>query len=895
MGKIYASANPEMSEREKRNMEKLRKLASQGMVLLKNDGTLPVTQEHKKLALYGVGARKTVKGGTGSGDVNSRYVIHVEQGLENAGFQITTKSWLDAYDRLEKEAYEEWGRKGAEDIRNGVSPLIYLMEKSFRTPAPQPISEKDAQLSDTDTAVYVISRNSGEGADRHNLPGDYQLSEEEKENLLFLTAHYAKVIAVLNTGGVMDTRFLRNTKGIGAILLMSQAGNISGDAAADVIAGKVNPSGKLSDTWAEKYEDYPFSGEFSHNDGNVDDAYYKEGIYVGYRYFDTFHITPAYCFGYGLSYTDFSVETEGICLDGDNVIVPVKVTNTGSCEGKEVVQVYCSAPGAVEDMTGGRMAALLEKPYQELAAFEKTRLLKPGEEQSMNIRIPVRTLSSYSESSASWILEEGFWYFRVGNSSRNTKIAGAMNVPETIVTEKDKNLFAPDCELEELSRKGRTPYSYAEEETQMREARKNAVILTVEAVGLKEISYREGYKIIPPAGDGKKVTVQDVREGRNSLEQLIASLTVEEMAELCVGKVKKGLSAIGNACTTVPGAAGDTTDSMKDSYGIHSMILADGPAGLRLTSKFEVDEEGNIGGDGGFDSLGVMQEALDSMKPETRLGEKRKTYYQYCTAIPIATLLAQSWDMELLEECGSIVGEEMEEFGVTLWLAPGMNIHRNPLCGRNFEYYSEDPLLSGMCAAADTRGVQSHPGVGTTIKHFAANNQEDNRSFENNHVSERALREIYLKGFEICIKTARPMSVMTSYNLLNGIHTANRYDLLVSAARDEWGFDGIIMTDWGTTGSMSLFNTRPKYPSSSAALCIQAGNDLIMPGSKEDIEEIVKAVKEGGVDVEGLENGFLSPGALQFCAGNILRLCMQTSCYEGAKPYTPVIFEAIVS
>lgn len=210
----------------------------------------------------------------------------------------------------------------------------------------------------------------------------------------------------------------------------------------------------------------------------------------------------------------------------------------------------------------------------------------------------------------------------------------------------------------------------------------------------------------------------------------------------------------------------------------------------------------------------------------------------------------------------------------------------NPLCGRNFEYYSEDPLLSGMCAAADTKGVQSHPGVGAIIKHFATNNQEDNRSFENNHVGERALREIYLKGFEICIKKARPMSIMTSYNLLNGAHTANRYDLFTSAARDEWGFDGIVMTDWGTTGSMSLFNTQPKYPSSSAAMCIQAGNDLIMPGSTEDIEEIVKAVKADDICVEGLKDGSLGLADLQFCAGNILRLCMRSSCYEGAKPYT---------
>lgn len=880
MGKIFAAKNPEMSEREKRNMEKLRTLASQGMVLLENDGTLPITDKKKKLALYGVGARKTVKGGTGSGDVNSRYVIPVEQGLENAGFQITTKKWLDEYDRLAEEAYLAWGKKGAEDIRNGVSPLIYLMEKSFKAPQPQPINKEDAALSGTDTAVYVISRNSGEGADRYNIPGDYQLSREEEENLKFLTLHYEKVVVVLNIGGIMDTRFLRHTPGIGAVLLMSQAGNISGDAVADIISGRVNPSGKLSDTWAENYEDYPFSDQFSHNDGNVDDAYYKEGIYVGYRYFDTFNITPAYCFGYGLSYTRFMIRTMELKLCGEELTVSVEVSNTGSCEGKEVVQVYCSAPGAADS------SVFLEKPYQKLTAFAKTDLLKPGGKQELVLRIPIRELASYCERSASWILEEGCYYIRVGNSSRNTEIAGAVKVIETIVAEKDKNLFPLDCELEELTIKGIAPYTYQGEENEKQKARDNAIIVKSETIVTKEPIYQGEHRILVPKDITRKITMEDVREGRAELEELVASLTVEELAELCVGKVKEGFSAIGNACTTVPGAAGDTTDSMAESRGIRSMILADGPAGLRLTNRFEMDEEGNIGGDGGFDTLAIMHEAMESIMPGRKLGEKTETYYQYCTAIPIATLLAQSWDMGLIEECGSIVGEEMEEFGITLWLAPGMNIHRNPLCGRNFEYYSEDPLLSGMCAAADTKGVQSHPGVGTTIKHFATNNQEDNRSFENNHVGERALREIYLKGFEICIKTARPMSIMTSYNLLNGVHTANRYDLLTSAARDEWGFDGIVMTDWGTTGSMSLFNTQPKYPSSSAAMCIQAGNDLIMPGSTEDIEEIVKAVKAGDFCVEGLKDGSLGLADLQFCVGNILRLCMQSSCYEGAKPYT---------
>lgn len=247
-------------------------------------------------------------------------------------------------------------------------------------------------------------------------------------------------------------------------------------------------------------------------------------------------------------------------------------------------------------------------------------------------------------------------------------------------------------------------------------------------------------------------------------------------------------------------------------------------------------------------------------------------YYQYCTAIPIATSLAQSWDMELIEDVGNLVGEEMLEFGITLWLAPGMNIHRNPLCGRNFEYYSEDPLLSGKCAAADTRGVQSHPGVGTTIKHFAANNQEDNRMFVNAHVSERALREIYLKGFEIAVKESQPLSIMSSYNLINGVHSANARELLTVIAREEWGFEGVVMSDWLTTSSLGeMFGKGSKYTRSSAAMCMYAGNDLIMPGSEEDIAEILDSYYGRNEAVSGI----VTLRDLQECALHVLKMIIK--------------------
>lgn len=873
MGKIYAAKSPKMSEREKKNQKRMRELASQGMVLLENKDVLPFDKELKKIALFGVGARYTVKGGTGSGEVNSRHVINVEQGLEDAGFTITTKDWLDAYDKKRDRAYREWDEQGAMDIRRGVSPFLYLMEKSFQAPKEQLISEADLKISDTNTAVYVLARNSGEGSDRKNAPGDYQLYEEEKSNITLLASYYEKVVVLLNTGGIIDTKFLKETRGVGAVLLISQAGNISGYAVADVLTGKVNPSGKLTDTWAKNYEDYPLSSEFSHNNSNLDDEYYKEGIYVGYRYFDTFNIEPEYCFGYGKSYTAFATDTIGFRADEEKIQVQVEVKNIGDMPGKEVIQVYYSAPEGV-----------LEKPYQELAAFAKTRLLQPGEKQVLKIGFLLRQMASYSEKRASWILESGCYFIRVGNSSRNTKIVAGIKLEQSVVIEENKNLAVPDCKLEEMSKRGIEPYTYENECKEKEDAEKNAYIIDSAKISRKRVTYRKACPEIEKSLEGKIITIQEVIQKKASIQDLTAQLTIPELTSLCVGRQREGFSVIGNASTTVSGAAGETTDLLLESRGIHSIIMADGPAGLRLSKEFALDSDGNIMKDDGFDFPPFIQKALKELNPEKEKlkGGRIETYYQYCTAIPIATLLAQSWDMELIKECGNVVGEEMEEFGITLWLAPGMNIHRNPLCGRNFEYYSEDPVLTGMCAAADTWGVQSHPGVGTTIKHYAANNQEDNRSFVNAHISERALREIYLKGFEICIKTSQPMAMMTSYNLLNGLHTANSYELLMSIARDEWGFEGIIMTDWGTTGEMSLFNTTPAYPSSSAAMCIQAGNDLIMPGTEEDVEDIIASV--------GAEEGTvfcpITLGQLQFCAGNIIKLLIQTACYEGAESYS---------
>lgn len=873
MAKFSASKSPEISARETRNMERSRKIASQGMVLLKNNGVLPVTETGKRIALFGNGARRTVKGGTGSGDVNSRSVTSVEQGLEAAGFTVATKGWLDRYDEAVEASRKAYFADFAAVVKkDGQSAFMQLFNNPFMEPAIIPVTGEDVEAAEADTAVYVIARNSGEGKDRRPVEGEYELFQVEKDAIRLLGERYGKLIVVLNVGSVIDTKFLREEEGIDAILLMSQAGNIGGHALADVLTGKVTPSGKLTATWAEDYLDYPCADKFSHMNGDINDEYYTEGIYVGYRYFDTFNVTPAYPFGYGGSYTDFAVETESVEADGNSVTVKVKVTNSGSTyAGKEVVQVYYSAP-----------AGKLAKPWQELAAYKKTRLLAPGESQELAITYPVKAMASYDEGRAAWVLEAGTYYVRVGKSSRDTAVAAALALDKEAVTEKLSNRLPLDCQMQELSAEGVTPYSYEGEAAQ----KENAPVISICAADIPCVTavYRKGEEDAPEKKTEQKITMDDVRAGKYTLDELVGQLTVEEMAELCVGTARGGFGAasvIGSASAACPGAAGDTTSLMLTDRNIRNMILADGPAGLRLSTNFVADGDGNLIPGTGSAPIPGMELLMGNM-PKPEIPADAVYYYQYCTAIPIATLLAQTWDVEAIAEAGDIVGEEMEELGVTLWLAPGMNIHRNPLCGRNFEYYSEDPLVAGLCAAADTLGVQRHCGVGTTIKHFAFNNQEDNRMHVNSHVGERAIREIYLKGFEIAVRVSQPMSIMTSYNLINGTHTANSYDLLTAIARDEWGFAGIIMTDWGTTGSIEMNPGEAfKYGASSAAGCIKAGNDLTMPGSQKDVDEIVKSVGAAEGDVACP----ITLGELQACAKRMLDIIMQSSVYEGSVPY----------
>lgn len=813
---------------EQPHRELARRAAREGIVLLKNENRALPLAPGSKVALFGTGAGRTVKGGTGSGDVNERDSVSVYQGMKNAGFTITNEDWVQGYEAAYMEARCAW----RDDIlKKADGDAMQFFNVYSASPFCVPAGPKAAP-SDAETAIYVISRIAGEGSDRFNREGDYLLTPEEKEMLRDICSFYNKVIVAVNTGGLIDLSFLDEYP-VDALLQIVQPGMEGGNAFADIVSGKAVPCGKLTDSWAFRYEDYPSAATFSHNNGNVNREYYEEGIYVGYRYFDSFQVPVRYSFGYGISYTDFKVETENIRIrdtEKPEAAVTVKVTNTGAVySGREVVQIYGSAPE-------GR----LEKEYRRLCAFAKTKELLPGESQQLEICFPLYQMASYEEKEAAWILEPGYYGIWVGTSLADSALEGMVCLEAEKVLAKTDNICPLREQLQELtlvSEKRRERY---EAWTKDGIERGIPVIRTELAAAQTEIiDYAE------PEENAEDEAVQLVNE-----------LDTEQLVLLATGDPGKGQgSNLGSSGISVPGSAGETS-SCAEEKGIPSIVLADGPAGLRLNQVYYVKDEKivSLPFEASFEHGFFCPELVCE-------GEK---YYQFCTAIPVGTLLAQTWDLELIEEIGKMIGDEMRRFCVTLWLAPGMNIHRNPLCGRNFEYYSEDPLVSGKMAAAMTKGVQSVAGCGTTIKHFACNNQEDNRMGSDSILSERALREIYLKGFEIAIKESHPLSIMTSYNLINGVHSANNYDLCTKAARREWGFDGVIMTDWTTT---------EQDETCTAAGCMRAGNDLVMPGQPTDHANIRQE----------LEAGTLRLQELKACIVRLVSVVLRTNLQDGTE------------
>ena len=827
------------SARMLRNAELSRKAAAESMVLLKNvHNTLPLLgsqEEPMPISVFGVGQIYTVKGGTGSGNVNNLRTIPLLEGLELCGSLQP--------DALLARKYRTWGLSHENLCVEG-----FMEPKGYFNPEMPLTDQEIASFSAvTDAALMVITRVAGEGADMRAEEGMIYLTQEEKNLMDQITAHFEKSVLLINTAGYMELG--EYAKKFSAVLFMGLPGQDAG-AVADVLTGKVMPSGHLTDTWPLTYSQYPTFGKFAALLGNGRwnedmgrkseqiSVPYEDDIFVGYRYFDTFGQEVQYPFGYGLGYGKTEIASYAMAVTGRDVTVSVAVENTGEVyPARQVVQVYLSCPDGK-----------LEKPYQTLCAFGKTKLLAPGEEETLELTFSLSDCASFDEENYSYILEKGHYYVRIGDSSRSTTVCGALYLPQTVTTQvlSDRMGHVPE-DFKTISKAGTTPITYPGEEEELAFAKDHAIRLSPRDFKTLTTHYKDAPKALR---HGKAdLRLRDVYAERCTLNEFVASMDASDLCKLVcgIGMDFSGFPAdafadgnmppmpggiIGSSGMKVRGAAGETAD-LWEKYGIPPITLSDGPAGIRITQQIKNDE-GEV----------IAQ--------------------QLCTAFPVGSLLACSWDKELLKGFGNAVAEEMLEYGVELWLAPGMNIHRDPLCGRNFEYFSEDPMIAGFCAAAITQGVQKN-GVGVTVKHFAGNNQETQRTNSNDIVTQRALREIYLKGFEIAVKESQPYAIMTSYNDINGMPSANNYDLCTAICREEWGFKGFIMTDWG--GGISM-----------PALSMCAGNDMIQPGGEMVVDEIATALAS---DEETVSRGVteykekMTIGQLQRSAVHILSVILR--------------------
>ena len=911
------TTSEEISEREQRHRILAREAAEESIVLLKNDGVLPLPTGIP-VALFGAGAGLTIKGGTGSGDVNVRHSVSIYDGFTLARVRVTSKDWIEDYEERYELARQAWKKQILDECGGSTDGQLFFdtyTSHAFEMPEGRPIEDTDVQ--DAKTAVYVISRVAGEGCDRHLAKGDYYLTDHELEDLRVLATLVEKIVIVINAGAPIDLTVLEAMPEVKAILFMGQAGEEGGNACARILLGFVNPSAKLTATWARSYMDYPGAMEFSDVCAQLDEdnaygaaetidrdallarSHYEEGIYVGYRYFDSFGVAPRYHFGHGLSYTSFLLTAEAPRAAADGLYIPVTVENTGNpYAGKEVVQVYaaCPQPAAISGEDGVKAAAsgktaetLAEdagnggagveasaqaeveaKEFKRLVAFRKTRLLAPGEQETMTLHVDGRALASfrtdYDAAHGAWVIEAGRYAIFVGSSSEESRLqlAGVVEVAEEKVLEivphicpvKDADFHECAAPVESLRRKTQ---AWSDTWATMKQAAQQGKRIAG-LCGKLGWTQALGETTWAP---GEEPVFRNAQDDLDRMAHAIASaLEVKDLIPLLMGEFDMHASALGSAGQRVPGTAGETSRSLEELLHVPGISMADGPAGLRLSRSYLVEratgEKLSTGIEANFENGFFASEPAEP--------EKYERWYQFTTAWPVGTNLAQTWNEELLGAVGRATGIEMEEFHVAWWLAPGMNIQRNPLNGRNFEYYSEDPLLSGKMAAAITKGVQTLPGVGTTVKHFACNNQENNRMGVDAVVSERALREIYLRGFEIAIKESQPMCVMTSYNEINGVHSANNADLCTEIARREWHFQGVIMTDWATTLD---------FGGADAAGCVAAGNDLIMPGATSDLKNIEQAYAEGRI----------SEADIRSCAERVLNIVLRTNGYADATSY----------
>lgn len=765
------------------------KMVSEGIVMLKNENNALPLDTDKEVAVFGRIQFHYYKSGTGSGGmVNVTKVVNILDGLIDNGVKVNEKL-LDTY--------RKWDKENPFDLGEGWGGEPWSQKEM---PLDEGLVKETAKSCET--AIVIIGRTAGEEQDNRLEAGSYLLSDDEIAMLTVVRENFKKVVLLLNVGNIIDMTDI-NRIAPDSVLYVWQGGMTGGKGTADVLTGKVSPSGKLPDTIAYKASDYPSDANFG-REKNRD--IYAEDIYVGYRYFETFAKEKVlYPFGFGLSYTEFEIKTEKAEITEGAVKLSVSVKNIGSYKGKEVIEVYCEAPQ-------GRLG----KSARVLCGFEKTRELVPQEEQVVEIAVDIAKLASYDDSGVTgnkscYVLEAGEYKFYVGSDVRSAEYACSFEQGEDLVTERLTQALAPVESFERIKPvcEGGA-FSIGREAVPVSEVDESARRLEKLP---KEIAY---------TGD-KGIKLWDVKNGKNTMDEFIAQLSDYDLSCIIRGE------GMGSPRVTAGTASafGGVSENL-NGFGIPAGCCSDGPSGMRLDC-----------------------------------GTK-------AFSLPNGTMIASSFNKKLTSELFTFMGLEMAANKVDCLLGPGMNIHRHPLNGRNFEYFSEDPFLTGKMAAAELKGMAG-AGVTGTIKHFCANNRETNRHFIDSVVSERALREIYLKGFEIAVKEGGASSVMTTYGRVNGLWTAGNFDLNTVILREEWGFKGFTMTDWWAN-----INVRGKEPDKTdLAAMARAQNDVYMvcpDGEKNDDNTLV-----------ALENGGIERCELQRNAANICGFLLHTNALKRAE------------
>lgn len=765
---------------------KAREAAAEGQVLLKNTNAVLPLKAGTEVAVFGRIQNHYYKSGTGSGGmVNVNRVVGIMEALDECDS-------LKVNGRL-REAYAEWEKEHPYDEGKGWGGEPWSQAEMELDP-----SLVEAVAKETDTALVIIGRTAGEDRDNANAPGAYLLSEAEEAMMKVVRRSFPKMIVVLNVGNIIDMKFVEQYNP-DAVLYAWQGGMLGGYGTVDVLAGKVNPSGHLTDTIAYDITDYPSNNDF----GDPIRNFYREDIYVGYRYFESIAKEKVqYPFGYGLSYTKFEQALAECTGNGERTDIKVKVKNVGEMAGKQVLQLYVASPS-------GKLA----KPAVTLLDFAKTKNLSPSEEQEISLSASLRDMCSYDETGvtgypSALVLETGVYTFYVGENVRDIVPVGSMELKETKCVEQLRQAMAPTIPFERIR--------IVEDEKGTRIVTEDVPLRSAETKERKRTVVKE----ITFTGD-KGYKLSDVKDGKVTIEEFVAQFTDDDLTCIVRGE------GMGSPKVTAGTASafGGVNQHLKEMQ-IPCACCDDGPSGMRLDS-----------------------------------GAK-------AFSLPNGTLLACTFNTQLVQELYAFTGVEMIKNKVDCLLGPGMNIHRHPLNGRNFEYFSEDPVVTGRIGGAIFRGLQS-AGVTGVAKHFCANNQETNRHHMENVVSERALREIYLKGFEIAVKESGADAIMTTYGCVNGLWTAGNYDLNTTILREEWGFDGVVMSDW-----WAQINEEGAKPSkTNFAAMVRAQNDMYMVCSDSSVNS------SGDNTMEALKEGKLSRGELQRCAMNICRFLLHTHAY----------------